>query len=108
MERLRRLEGVVQSLGVTVQDEDQSPDGDKTDGGENGVFVNGLEMEEHEICMKMREVSELNRKKCEKMDEDKGVKAVESRFGRLVVDEGRSRYINPSFWASLSDEVRSR
>ena len=26
-------------------------------------------------------------------------------FGRLVVDEGRSRYVSNSFWASLSEEV---
>ncbi len=26
-------------------------------------------------------------------------------FGRLVVDEGRSRYVSNKFWNSLSDEV---
>lgn len=31
--------------------------------------------------------------------------AFENRFGRLVVNEGKSRYINNSFWASLSNEV---
>ncbi|GAB7363169.1 hypothetical protein MBLNU230_g3453t1 [Neophaeotheca triangularis] len=29
----------------------------------------------------------------------------ENRFGRLVVNEGRSRYVNTTFWASLSNEV---
>jgi hypothetical protein len=29
----------------------------------------------------------------------------EHRFGRLVVNEGKSRYINNSFWANLSNEV---
>lgn len=29
----------------------------------------------------------------------------ENRFGRLVVNEGKSRYINNSFWANLSNEV---
>jgi len=33
------------------------------------------------------------------------VEGLETRFGRLVVDQGRSRYINNSFWASLNNEV---
>lgn len=31
---------------------------------------------------------------------------LEQRFGRLVIHEGKSRYLTPSFWASLADEVR--
>lgn len=30
---------------------------------------------------------------------------LEKDFGRLVIEEGRSRYVSNSFWASLSDEV---
>jgi hypothetical protein len=37
---------------------------------------------------------------------DNSVEGLETRFGRLVVDQGRSRYINNSFWASLNNEVR--
>ena len=33
--------------------------------------------------------------------EDKIVK----EFGRLVVEEGRSRYVSNKFWTSLGDEV---
>ena len=29
-------------------------------------------------------------------------------FGRLVVEEGRSRYVSNKFWSSLSEEVGSR
>jgi hypothetical protein len=36
---------------------------------------------------------------------DDSVEGLESRFGRLVVEKGRSRYINNSFWASLNNEV---
>lgn len=36
---------------------------------------------------------------------DNSVEGLESRFGRLVVEKGRSRYINNSFWASLNNEV---
>jgi hypothetical protein len=31
--------------------------------------------------------------------------SLESRVGRLVVGDGKSRYFTPSFWASLSNEV---
>jgi hypothetical protein len=37
---------------------------------------------------------------------DDSVEGLENRFGRLVVEKGRSRYINNSFWASLNNEVR--
>jgi hypothetical protein len=37
---------------------------------------------------------------------DDSVDGLENRFGRLVVEKGRSRYINNSFWASLNNEVR--
>lgn len=36
---------------------------------------------------------------------DTSAEGLESRFGRLVVEKGRSRYINNSFWASLNNEV---
>jgi|TARA_R110002003_G_scaffold250_2_gene17723 hypothetical protein len=37
---------------------------------------------------------------------DDSVEGLENRFGRLVVEKGRSRYINNSFWASLNNEAR--
>jgi hypothetical protein len=36
---------------------------------------------------------------------DNSVEGLENRFGRLVIEKGRSRYINNSFWASLNNEV---
>lgn len=39
---------------------------------------------------------------------DDSVEGLENRFGRLVVEKGRSRYINNSFWASLNNEVRCK
>ncbi|GLB02902.1 hypothetical protein AtubIFM57258_006370 [Aspergillus tubingensis] len=30
---------------------------------------------------------------------------IEHEFGRLVIDEGRSRYVSNRFWASLGDEI---
>lgn len=42
-------------------------------------------------------------KMCPKMDNN--TKSLAEDFGRLVVEEGKSRYVSNSFWASLSDEV---
>lgn len=65
------------------------------------------ETHEEKIQKACRELKELRKEKAAQ-DASKAPKkdsGLEKRFGRLVVDEGRSRYINPSFWASLSDEV---
>jgi hypothetical protein len=40
-----------------------------------------------------------------RVETDNSVEGLENRFGRLVVEKGRSRYINNSFWASLNNEV---
>lgn len=37
-------------------------------------------------------------------DTEKGLE-LEAGLGRLLVSEGKSRYIGPKFWASLSEEV---
>ncbi|KAI9888517.1 MAG: hypothetical protein M1814_006851 [Vezdaea aestivalis] len=31
--------------------------------------------------------------------------STEPQFGRLVIDEGKSRYVNDTFWSALNDEV---
>lgn len=92
MERLRRLEGVVQSLNAQVEEETQihsGDDGNKSKNGSTGNREGGCPrgMDSPTVAM------------------DTTVEGLESRFGRLVVDQGRSRYINNSFWASLNSEV---
>lgn len=89
MDRLRRLEGVVQSLNAQVEEHEQEA-ADRTqdqtrsvDGSSSG-------------CAGRQSPS---------VAQDNSVEGLESRFGRLVVDQGRSRYINNSFWASLNNEV---
>ena len=37
--------------------------------------------------------------------EDAATKSMVKEFGRLVVEDGRSRYVSNKFWTSLSDEV---
>jgi hypothetical protein len=102
MERLRRLEGVVQSLNAQVEEhEQQDAEREKAagacpttngagggGGGDDGGCPNGTDKESANVIV------------------DNSVEGLETRFGRLVVDQGRSRYINNSFWASLNNEVR--
>ena len=40
-------------------------------------------------------------------DPKKPKKKADKDFGRLAIDEGRSRYVSNQFWASLSDDVRT-
>ena len=102
IERLKRLEGVVQTLGTQVGDGDtQSPP--KTSGGDE--VKKEEDTEEERILKACRELRELKRQHREKQAGKQPADGLEARFGRLVVDEGRSRYINPSYWANLSNEV---
>lgn len=85
MERLKRLEGVVQTLNAQVEE------------GE-------LEAKSRQDSI-ADECANRRNNGASTAPVDESVEGLETRFGRLVVDEGRSRYINSSFWASLSTEV---
>ncbi|KAL9104508.1 MAG: hypothetical protein Q9163_000539 [Psora crenata] len=102
--RLRRLEGVVQSLGKGIDDGgdvllDAQPglDSDKptTENGhsqskpnlENAGLVGAFEPKNGRGC------------------DDAKTNGMVKEFGRLVVEEGRSRYVSNKFWTSLSEEV---
>lgn len=107
LDRLRKLEGMVKTLGGAAADDDKA----QTDEVETTVDA----QEENSYPRVNNEVKEpvaRGENECSKYarylpPEDKTVAGLETRFGRLVVDEGRSRYINSSFWASLSNEVMS-
>ncbi|PGH10193.1 hypothetical protein AJ80_07552 [Polytolypa hystricis UAMH7299] len=91
--RLKRLEGVVQNLGAQVDGEDDLqallfPDaGDKD--GQKGTG-NGSPRQPR--CI------DLDPKKVLLGD-------VTQELGRLVIEDGRSRYVSNRFWASLGDEI---
>jgi len=116
---LKKLEGVVRSLGSQAgfQQDGQSPEksSDAASPAEAKDGAGDVKKEEeltHEekirrACMELKELrmAKWEQDAKEGKDTSKGSTGLESRFGRLVVDEGRSRYINPSFWASLSTEV---
>ncbi|KAF2211648.1 hypothetical protein CERZMDRAFT_112381 [Cercospora zeae-maydis SCOH1-5] len=81
LERLRQLETVVKGLGAEVP------------AGRPAATATVSKDAEQEFRNKTR------------WGEDQQKGRFETRFGRLVVNEGKSRYINNSFWANLSNEV---
>lgn len=94
LDRLRRLEGVVQTLNAQVEEHEQEAAERELDDGSRQASVS-------ENCI-ARNGSPRN---SPSVVVDNSVEGLESRFGRLVVEKGRSRYINNSFWASLNNEV---
>jgi hypothetical protein len=89
MDRLRRLETVVQTLNAQVEEHEQE-----------------AAERERKDSLKVCPMGTGGSKGSPSVAIDDSVDGLESRFGRLVVDQGRSRYINNSFWASLNTEVR--
>jgi len=87
LSRLRRLEGVVKSLGAQVDE-----DGGITQAPRamSGVFgqTNGPS----------------GRSSPEGMENSHRY-SIDKHLGRLVINEGRSRYVSNVFWASMGDEV---
>lgn len=99
--RLRRLEGVVESLGGSALINAAPP----TVSGAPQPTSNGETAKEDPPA-------NGDRSGCPNfLDTDPKKIATGGRkqeFGRLVVDEGRSRYVSNRFWASLGDEVGER
>ncbi|KAF2653479.1 hypothetical protein K491DRAFT_602793 [Lophiostoma macrostomum CBS 122681] len=93
MDRLRKLEGVVQTLNAQVEEHEQEA-ADKERRGSSGECPYGSGGS-----------GSSNSHRSASVAVDSSVDGLESRFGRLVVDQGRSRYVNNSFWASLNNEV---
>ena len=97
LERLRRLEGVVQNLNAQVEEHEHEAAERERDNGSRQGAVN-------EYCFNSTSGSGSS-KDSPSVAVDNSVEGLESRFGRLVIENGRSRYINNSFWASLNNEV---
>ena len=90
--RLRRLEGVVKHMGRDPEEEIESVDVVSRPGPDNlAVKDPGCDNSEF--------FDHLNPK------EEQGVEKLARDFGRLVVVEGRSRYVANRFWTALSEEV---
>ncbi|USP76389.1 DNA binding protein [Curvularia clavata] len=98
LERLRRLEGVVTSLNAQVEGHEQeAAERQKERTGsavqEECPFESTLPVPTHDSATAATGPTDNN------------IQSLEHRFGRLVVENGRSRYINNSFWANLNTEV---
>ncbi|RMZ15835.1 hypothetical protein D0860_01367 [Hortaea werneckii] len=120
LERLRRLEGVVKGMGVDMppgSEEKQSGvlSDDKTPDDEDSRVTSRiytakpkereLENAGDDTQMVSEHSEETEHQKKTRWLEEQQQTRFENRFGRLVINEGRSRYINNSFWANLSNEV---
>ncbi|PVH93292.1 hypothetical protein DM02DRAFT_619357 [Periconia macrospinosa] len=98
LDRLRRLEGVVQSLNAQVEEHEQEAAQRERKAAE--IDSKSTEDEGSEERCPMGSMGQRP-----SVIEETSVEGLETRFGRLVVDQGRSRYVNSSFWASLNNEV---
>ncbi|KAK5122667.1 hypothetical protein LTR85_003930 [Meristemomyces frigidus] len=120
LDRLRRLEGVVKGMGVEVpggiqeKDKEVSKEGDSQSGEQ--VFASAIDEDaainaqiEAEPAVvsaaEQKRIAEREFHKKTRWIEEQKQGRFENRFGRLVINEGKSRYINNSFWANLSNEV---
>ncbi|KAL9115660.1 MAG: hypothetical protein Q9227_000028 [Pyrenula ochraceoflavens] len=88
LSRLRRLESVVQNFGVNVEDDRTTTQKQVHESRPPAVTQTPSDKDYYDA------------------DPKKMVpKAVDKDFGRLVIGDGRSRYVTNSFWMSLGDEV---
>lgn len=95
--------GVQGEDGQSEREEGKSPSSAKEASVE--PKKEGEPTQEERIQKARQELKELKQAKFGQDRKKSSTTGLENRFGRLVVDEGRSRYINPSFWANLSNEV---
>lgn len=91
LERLRRLEGVVSTLNAQVEEHEQE----------------AAERDKARQSSTTDDPCPLTKTEPRVSVEGNSLAGLENRFGRLVVENGRSRYVNNSFWASLNNEVPS-
>ncbi|KAJ9636263.1 hypothetical protein H2201_006242 [Coniosporium apollinis] len=102
MDRLRKLEGVVQSLGMQVEEDMMGSGVSRLRPHQQGLQSRKSSEAEMQDELSTREEAES----CFKAEASGAdMEDNSARFGRLVVEEGRSRYINNSYWASLNNEV---
>ncbi|KAK3173785.1 hypothetical protein OEA41_007117 [Lepraria neglecta] len=104
--RLRRLEGVVQSLGKGIDEDGETVIGHAE--AEN-VSPQAPEQKGTDFIKKEKQCGILVAHEPSRIPEtrnnDKKADGMVKEFGRLVVEDGRSRYVSNKFWSSLSDEV---
>jgi hypothetical protein len=91
--RLKKLEGVIQSLGAQVEE-------DKGIRGPSVMPSIQGELEAHR--------EDGSRQNGDTDPKRRNSTATDKELGRLVINEGRSRYVSNTFWASMGDEVENQ
>ena len=126
-DRLRRLEGLFESLGGNPQAiNEASPSSSPSPAADKGDKIpppaappTPLQAEEETADEKFARVSkefwQLARERRERQHKEdskkeskeapKSTEGLSDRFGKLVVSEGRSRYIGPGIWSKLQAEA---
>jgi hypothetical protein len=87
--RLRRLEGVVHSLGAHVDD--------------NGVVVSPTLTGSADIRARFGEAQAGDSPTSDRSESKR--QSLDKKLGRLVISDDRSRYVSNTFWTGMSDEV---
>ncbi|XP_014557401.1 hypothetical protein COCVIDRAFT_97148 [Bipolaris victoriae FI3] len=102
LERLRRLEGVVTSLNAQVEghDSNSSTSNNNDNAADRQREPTAAAAAQDQCPLGITTTTST-------APSDDSLQGLEARFGRLVVENGRSRYINNSFWASLNNEVEN-
>ena len=98
--RLRRLEGVVQSLGKGANGEDLPAESGTANSSQRPSMSEAVSP----ASDRRESVGQLAEHKMT-TTEPTYPTSFDKEFGRLVIDEGKSRYVSNSFWASMTEEV---
>ncbi|KAK3068495.1 hypothetical protein LTR53_013882 [Teratosphaeriaceae sp. CCFEE 6253] len=116
LERLRRLEGVLKGLGVDVPPDREGTPTNKTEEVQGDRVLRAKVVDEEDVLQSEKQVydaaatspeeaQDLDLKAKTRYIKEQGRGRFENRFSRLVVNQSKSRYINNSFSANLSNEV---
>ena len=104
--RLRRLEGVVQKLGKDTDGEDLSPERKNSQGSSRYAESQSPRrtlVDRNEKCPKS---VKTNYEDAEERYNTLNTFKLEKEMGKMVVGEGRSRYVSNGLWSGLTEEVR--
>lgn len=114
LKRLRRLEGVVEELSGQVELEAarQSPSSENSSAHKDGDSAGDPNTKAHNVRVVGMDEGTRNSWLVKGFRIGNGpakrafnVEAATQGIGKLVLDEGKSRYVASTFWASITDEV---
>lgn len=113
LSRLRRLEGVIEQIREKKGDGSSSPEQARVAGSpvENrtsgqGQQLDGTGKKPEAQDGEKESIENMCPKMMDRFDPKKvKPRNLENEFGRLVIEDGRSRYVSNRFWASLGDEI---